>query len=109
MLGCIVTNWKLPRRRGLLTNLFVSPSPDFLQHAKRLYPLQVSAKKPIEWGYYNDGDDQWKVVDKAILNDNTVEGLEKMVGFEGRPDPASGFYCVYDGGRLKLGDESSFK
>jgi hypothetical protein len=38
----------------------------------------------------------------------SVEGIEKMIGFEGRPDPASGFYCVYDGGRLKLGEESSF-
>ncbi len=29
------------------------------------------------------------------------EGVEKLIGFEGRPDPASGFYCVFDNGRLK--------
>jgi hypothetical protein len=79
------------------------------QHARRLYPLQLCSKKPIEWGYFDEKDEEWKVVDKAILNDNMVENLEKSIGFEGRPDPASGFYCVYDAGRLKLGDESSFK
>lgn len=78
-------------------------------HAKRLFPIQLSSKKTLEWGYQTgDGEDsEWKLVDKSCLTD-AVEGLEKLVGFEGRPDPASGFYCVYDGGRLKLGDESSF-
>jgi hypothetical protein len=70
----------------------------------------VSNKKALEWGYYQDDDEEWKIVDKSILDEeaNDIEGLEKLVGFEGRPDPASGFYCVYDGGRLKLGEESSF-
>mmetsp|Transcript_17987 Transcript_17987/g.41467 ORF Transcript_17987/g.41467 Transcript_17987/m.41467 type:complete len:217 (+) Transcript_17987:195-845(+) len=79
------------------------------EHAKRLYPLQLSSKPDIEWGYLKGDNDsgEWKIVDKTCLTD-AVEGLEKMVGFEGRPDPASGFYCVYDGGRLKLGEESSF-
>lgn len=79
-------------------------------HAKRLYPLQFSSKKTLEWGYHSgDGEKiEWKVVDKSAIAD-AVEGLEKLIGFEGRPDPASGFYCVYDGGRLKLGEETSFK
>jgi len=78
-------------------------------HAKRLFPLQLSSKKTLEWGYQtgDDEDSEWKLVDKSCMTD-AVEGLEKLVGFEGRPDPASGFYCVYDGGRLKLGEESSF-
>jgi hypothetical protein len=44
------------------------------------------------------------VVDKSILTTTgtvVVEGIEKLIGFEGRPDPASGYYCVYDGGRLQ--------
>jgi hypothetical protein len=76
-----------------------------------LYPLQISNKKTLEWGYYHDNDEEWKIVNKSILEEesNQVEGLEKMIGFEGRPDPSTGFYCVYDVGRLKLGDESSFQ
>jgi len=82
------------------------------EHAKRLYPLQFTSKKTLEWAYHSFDDDddeiEWKVVDKSALTD-AVDGIEKLIGFEGRPDPASGFYCVYDGGRLKLGEESSFK
>jgi hypothetical protein len=74
-----------------------------------LYPLQVSNKKTIEWGYFSDDDDAWKVADKSIMDGDVASkvaetegvGLEKVIGFEGRPDPASGFYCVYDEGRLK--------
>ena len=79
------------------------------QHAKRLYPLQFSSKKTLEWGYHSGDDEnvEWKLVDKTAVAD-AVEGLEKLIGFEGRPDPASGYYCVYDGGRLKLGEETSF-
>jgi len=78
------------------------------EHAKRLYPLQVSSKKPsIEWSYFSDEDDCWLVPDKSILSDEAVSkivetegvGLEKVIGFEGRPDPATGYYVVYDGGR----------
>jgi hypothetical protein len=76
-----------------------------------LYPLQISNKKTLEWGYYQENDEEWKIVDKSILDEesNQLDGLEKLIGFEGRPDPSTGFYCVYDEGRLKLGDESSFK
>ena len=65
------------------------------QHAKRLFPIQLSSKKTLEWGYQTgDGEDsEWKLVDKSSLTD-AVEGLEKQVGFEGRHDPASGFFCV---------------
>lgn len=66
----------------------------------------------MEWGYYQEQEEVWKSVDKSVLDNEeaaAVDGLEKLIGFEGRPDPSTGFYCVYDGGRLKLGDESSFK
>jgi len=79
------------------------------EHAKRLFPIQLSSKKTLEWGYHTGDEEtnEWKIVDKSCMS-TEVDGLEKLIGFEGRPDPASGFYCVYDGGRLKLGEESSF-
>ena len=88
-------------------------------HARRLFPLQVSAKDTVQWGYLKeDGDGQapsqeegeeggdnnnssgeWVVVDKSVLTD-AQKGIEKEIGFEGRPDPATGFYCHYSEGRL---------
>ena len=55
------------------------------EHARRLYPLKVTSKKTIEWGYFtgDDDNDEWKAVDKSSITDE-VEGLEKLVGFEGK-------------------------
>lgn len=86
------------------------------EHAKRIYPLKVSNKNTLEWGYSessasdeSSGDDEWNVVDKSILDESTPPaGIEKIIGFEGRPDPATGFYCVYDGGKLQT-DETFTK
>ncbi|CAJ1934717.1 unnamed protein product [Cylindrotheca closterium] len=82
------------------------------EHGKRLFPLQVSKKSTVEWGYKEGDSDsdsgEWKVVDvKASLID-VPDGFEKDIGFEGIGDPATGFYCVYDNGKLKVGDETSF-
>jgi hypothetical protein len=64
----------------------------------------------MEWACKESEKDEWSVVDKSILDGATLpEGIEKMIGFEGTPDPATGFYCIYDGGKLKVGEESSFK
>ena len=69
------------------------------EHAKRLFPLQVSIKDTVQWAYWTEDD--WVTVDKAILDkQNVPDDLEKIIGFEGRPDPSSGFYCVYNEGRL---------
>lgn len=79
------------------------------EHGKRLYPLQVSNKKTLEWAYFAKELEEWTTVDKSILEAQPPPAeIEKMIGFEGRPDPSSGFYCVYDNGKLKLGDETSF-
>lgn len=76
-----------------------------LKHAKRLYPLQVSNKVTLQWAYAEGGDEDnktWTTVDKSIVDGESLpEGIEKMIGFEGTPDPASGFYCIYDGGQIK--------
>ena len=39
-----------------------------------------------------EDDSSWTTVDKAILDDtdDVPENLEKLIGFEGRPDPSSG-------------------
>jgi hypothetical protein len=67
----------------------------------------------MEWAYTesSEGEVDWKVVDsKAVLEDaNIPDGIEKLVGFEGQPDPATGFYCQYDGGRLAEPGKSSAK
>jgi len=88
-------------------------------HARRLYPLQVSSKDMVQWGYWkedntkvassedsDDADDnestddgEWIIVEKSVLTD-APKGIEKEIGFEGRPDRATGFYCHYKEGRL---------
>ena len=48
----------------------------------------------VEWGYAaSDDSNDWTKVDKLVL-ENAPDGLEKVIGFEGKPDPNSGFYCV---------------
>jgi len=70
------------------------------EHAKRLLPLQVKPKDVVEWGYRAAGsDDEWSLVNKKVV-DGAPKGVEKKVGFEGTPDPNSGFYCHYSGGRI---------
>lgn len=71
------------------------------EHAKRLLPLQVLPKDVVEWAYIkdNDGEEEWVLISKDICDD-APSGVEKKMGFEGLPDPASGFYCHYDQGRL---------
>mmetsp|Transcript_29532 Transcript_29532/g.45078 ORF Transcript_29532/g.45078 Transcript_29532/m.45078 type:complete len:241 (+) Transcript_29532:90-812(+) len=75
------------------------------EHAKRLFPLQFTAKDKVEWGYSGAGPDvapeqgDWVVVDKSVAND-APSGTEKKIGFEGKPDAGTGFYCHYEGGRM---------
>ena len=71
-----------------------------VEHARRLFPLQVSKDAKVEWAYrQTEPEEEWVVVDKSVLED-APDGIEKDIGFEGRPDPASGFYCLYNRGRL---------
>lgn len=74
------------------------------EHAKRLYPLLISSKDKVEWGFQsnnnnnnneNDNDtNKWVAVNVKDVNVDAVD--VKKIGFEGRPDPASGYYCHYD-------------
>ncbi|GKY91937.1 hypothetical protein MPSEU_000165300 [Mayamaea pseudoterrestris] len=80
-------------------------------HARRLHPLQISKQDKVEWGYSpqqnnvsTDGA-SWSVVDtKTIAMES---GLEKKIGFQGQEDPASGYYCLYNGGRRVTGDSGA--
>jgi hypothetical protein len=63
----------------------------YRQHAKRLFPLQISPKDTVIWAFWDT--DTWTIVDKAILeeqSDSLPANVEKLIGFEGRPDPSSG-------------------
>lgn len=81
-----------------------------VEHAKRLHPGQLASsnKQQLQWGYYaepeeKDGEGQWAIVDKSCMNDIDAagaEGIQKLVGFKGRPDPVSGFYTEIAGGRM---------
>jgi formylmethanofuran:tetrahydromethanopterin formyltransferase len=55
--------------------------------------LQISTKAQVEWGYRNE-ENAWVAVDKSVLDSVQEAGIEKSMGFEGTPDPTTGFYCV---------------
>jgi len=99
--------------------------------------LATNGKQQLKfnWGYYdfstpttseekkdgNDDDDdneddkdeeegQWVIVDKSSSgseDDVVVDGIEKLIGFMGRPDPVTGFYCQYESGRITSSPLSS--
>ena len=66
----------------------------------------MSTKDKIDWAYWevDDEDGRWTTVDKSVV-EGAPDGIEKIIGFEGRPDPVTGYYCKYDAGRL-LEDKS---
>eukprot|EP00560_Eucampia_antarctica_P001139 CAMPEP_0197831902 /NCGR_PEP_ID=MMETSP1437-20131217/12663_1 /TAXON_ID=49252 ORGANISM="Eucampia antarctica, Strain CCMP1452" /NCGR_SAMPLE_ID=MMETSP1437 /ASSEMBLY_ACC=CAM_ASM_001096 /LENGTH=153 /DNA_ID=CAMNT_0043435027 /DNA_START=217 /DNA_END=678 /DNA_ORIENTATION=+ len=71
------------------------------EHSKRLLPLKVAAKDLLEWAYCNEGSEEWVSVDPKDDSLNlSVKDVDKKIGFEGEADPASGFYCHYDNGKL---------
>lgn len=74
-----------------------------LQHARRLFPLQVSPQAKVEWAFRADDAADWSVV-ASVSMDDLPDNIDKIIGFEGRPDPASGYYCVYNEGRLVQSD-----
>lgn len=55
----------------------------------------------MEWAFKSS--EKWVVVDKIIEGD--VAGIEKLIGFEGTPDPSTGYYCFYNEGRMVQGDK----
>lgn len=69
--------------------------------------MQISAKDTIEWAVWDADGEKWNIIDKSVLKGDMPDGIEKMIGFEGRPDPASGYYCMYNEGRL-VNSESDF-
>jgi len=94
------------RHRGLIA-----------EHARRLFPLQIPTSAKVEWAFSQEGSEEkegseeqeeseekegseeWVKVDRSVLTD-APEGLEKLIGFEGTPDPATGYYCRYKEGKV---------
>jgi hypothetical protein len=98
------------RQRGLIAD-----------HAKRLFPLKVTPQIKLAWGYFHTTGDatapatsdgggstsasvsgKWVVVDPKAA-DAVVAGqkdFDKSIGYEGTPDPSTGYYCTYNEGRL---------
>lgn len=73
------------------------------EHSKRLYPLKVLPKDKVEWAFstsFTPEQADWTLINVKDVAQNAPSGIEKIIGFEGKPDPASGFYCHYEGGRL---------
>lgn len=58
----------------------------------------MSTKDVIEWGL-ETGAGSFDVVDKSVL-EGAGKGIEKTMGFQGMADPASGYYCFYNEGKL---------
>lgn len=57
----------------------------------------------MQWAYWSADD--WVVVDKVIMESADVPtDVEKgkAIGFEGRADPSTGFYCLYNEGYVSL-------
>jgi hypothetical protein len=67
----------------------------------------VSPKDTIEWGFRSSTNDDWVIVDKSVLNDMDIKSIDKRMGFEGKPDPKTGYYCFYNEGRLVNGEKDS--
>jgi len=55
---------------------------------------QFLPKDKVDWAYASGED--WVLTDKSVVS-AAPAGLEKKIGFEGNPDPATGFYI---GGRV---------
>ena len=88
-------NLALARQRAIIAD-----------HASRLYPLQVSARQKVDWAYQMEEDGEWTELDKSALDGKDVDNLDKKIGFAGTADPASGYYCVYDGGKVTAGGKT---
>lgn len=63
--------------------------------------FQIPPNSVLEWGYLTGEEDnqQWTLVDKS-MGDDAPKGIEKKIGFEGKPDKNTGFYCYYHEGRI---------
>jgi len=79
------------------------------EHAKRLYPLQISAKDKVQWGYLNNEEYITITKDMIAKSNDSAVGFEKNIGFEGIADPQTGFYCHYKDGRIVNLNDSADK
>lgn len=79
------------------------------EHAKRLFPLRIQSKDKIEWGYsLIETSDTSSASSSSYIPINVKQVMEeiqddvdyKVMGFEGTPDVATGYYCNYGQGMM---------
>lgn len=70
------------------------------EHASRLEPLQFPSKSRVEWSYFDEEGKDYKLITSSSTPESLPDGIDKMIGFKGIGDPKTGFYCIYDQGRL---------
>lgn len=80
------------------------------EHAQRIYPAMraTGGGGAFEWGFKSISafiDNKPEASDEEFVGLAKIDGdvSEKKVGFEGIPDAATGFYCMYSSGKL-MGD-----
>ena len=71
------------------------------EHSLRISPGELKKEHNLEWGFRTGGDDEWAIADTTSKEGD--EGCEKFIGFEGIPDPNTGYFCSYDNGRVREG------
>ncbi|KAJ1628755.1 hypothetical protein T492DRAFT_841342 [Pavlovales sp. CCMP2436] len=72
------------------------------EHAKRIYLALLAevGKAPLQVGVrVADGFELVGKEDRALVS-------SEQLGFEGLPDPRTGYYCHYDNGRLQSSDSA---
>ena len=83
------------------------------EHAVRLYPRLQAESAQLEFGLRRverfvdnepeeDGEGDFMIMGKC----DSDKVSEKKIGFEGIADAATGYYCLYDGGKVKAGGGS---
>ena len=84
------------------------------EHAVRLYPRLQADSVELEFGLRTvegfvdnepkeDGECDFAIMGKC----DSDKVSEKKIGFEGIADAATGYYCLYDGGKVKAGGGGS--
>lgn len=88
-------------QRCCMSSLSIHSLLDF-RNPCHIHATQFLPKDKVDWAYATTAtpeQDDWILTDKNASS-AVPAGVEKKIGFEGKPDTATGFYCNYKGGRL---------
>ncbi|GMI61108.1 hypothetical protein ScalyP_jg2087 [Parmales sp. scaly parma] len=89
------------------------------EHARRLYPVEIpkdyEASLGVNFENLSKGETtvNWEQfssqISKEVFEETISKDLDHCLGFEGVEDPKSGYYCLYDKGKLVDTDISGKK